>query len=347
MSGPACGNNPHHQLTDGDRQAVDSFRAYLTTRAELTVAAHSLERIRDAARLHRQQLIGTSDLYAVIEAEDATVQQPPVDRAALRYRIAAAIWERQNPGRRYADCEYRWQADAEADADAVLAVLPEPVGRAGLRDRMAEVLRPHASLGGAPLRHELPFFDGATPSLPRISGWRPLDEVAEDLAAVLPKPASRVEVWPLARVLAEVRCGSEDWSWDEEWADLDQRHAATGYLTWLEQQIRENGITMPVLIGSDGRLWDGHHRLRVAVRLGIGYVPVKLTTPANAVLPEPADRAAVLHETADDVAQMRIGAEDPAPDDHVRGYNDAVDHVVAELRRRADEAAATETEAGA
>ncbi|MFS4103821.1 hypothetical protein [Streptomyces sp. PD-S100-1] len=106
----------------------------------------------------------------------------------------------------------------------------------------------------------------------------------------------RIEVWPLTRVLAEVRCGSADWSWDEEWADLDQRHAVTGYLTKLEQQIRENGITMPVLIGSDGRLWDGHHRLRVAVRLGIGYVPVELTTPANAVLPEPADRAAGFEE---------------------------------------------------
>ena len=65
-----------------------------------------------------------------------------------------------------------------------------------------------------------------------------------------------LQVWPLTRVLTDVRCGSQDWTWDEEWADLDQRHAETGYLITLEQQIRENGITMPVLIGSDGRLWD-------------------------------------------------------------------------------------------
>jgi ParB-like chromosome segregation protein Spo0J len=90
----------------------------------------------------------------------------------------------------------------------------------------------------------------------------------------------RVEVWPLARVLAEVRCGSRDWSWDEEWLDLDARHVGTGYLGKLEQQIREKGITMPVLIGTDGRLWDGHHRLRIAVRLGIEYVPVELAAPA-------------------------------------------------------------------
>lgn len=52
------------------------------------------------------------------------------DRVALRDRIAAAIWERQNPGRRWADCEYRWRADAEEDATAVLAVLPPPADRA-------------------------------------------------------------------------------------------------------------------------------------------------------------------------------------------------------------------------
>jgi len=41
----------------------------------------------------------------------------------LRDRIAAAIWERQNPGRSWTDCEYRWRADTEEDADAVLAAL--------------------------------------------------------------------------------------------------------------------------------------------------------------------------------------------------------------------------------
>ncbi|MFW3473622.1 ParB N-terminal domain-containing protein [Streptomyces microflavus] len=91
-----------------------------------------------------------------------------------------------------------------------------------------------------------------------------------------------IQVWPLTRVLTEVRCGSQDWTWDQEWADLDQRHAESGYLDRLEQQIKANGITMPVLIGSDGRLWDGHHRLRIAVRLGIAYVPVEITPSAVA-----------------------------------------------------------------
>ncbi|WP_228916818.1 hypothetical protein [Streptomyces sp. DH20] len=87
-AGPACGNNPHHRMSDGDRQAVDSFRAYLAT-------VHRLDRIRDAARLHRQQLLGTSELYAVIEADDepepaavSAAVAPPGDRAVLRERIA-------------------------------------------------------------------------------------------------------------------------------------------------------------------------------------------------------------------------------------------------------------------
>ncbi|MCI3153204.1 hypothetical protein ELQ39_15835 [Streptomyces sp. GB4-14] len=69
---------------------------------------------------------------ATAEANPAvsSAGQAPATNHDLRDRIAAAIWERQNPGRRWADCEYRWRADAEEDADAVLAVLPAPTDRA-------------------------------------------------------------------------------------------------------------------------------------------------------------------------------------------------------------------------
>ncbi|MEH0417859.1 hypothetical protein [Streptomyces sp. B21-083] len=60
---------------------------------------------------------------AAPETEPNNSAATPSRRAGLRDEIAAAIWERQNPGCRYADCEYRWRADAEADADAVLALL--------------------------------------------------------------------------------------------------------------------------------------------------------------------------------------------------------------------------------
>ncbi|MFG2276712.1 hypothetical protein ACGFNY_44010 [Streptomyces chartreusis] len=56
------------------------------------------------------------------------------------------------------------------------------------------------------------------------------------------------------------------------------------------------------------------------------------------MLTPPAERSAVLHSAADDLAAMRIGSEDPDPDGHVRGYNDGLDHAEAELRRMADEA---------
>jgi hypothetical protein len=104
------------------------------------------------------------------------------------------------------------------------------------------------------------------------------------------------QVWPLARILREVAVGSDDWPWEEEWVDLDRRHKETGYLAKLEQQIRENGITMPVLIGSDGRLWDGHHRLRIASRLGIEYVPVEIAKPT----PEPASNSDLTADEAQD-----------------------------------------------
>ncbi|GHA95281.1 hypothetical protein GCM10010330_56790 [Streptomyces tendae] len=39
MTGPACGNNPNHKLTDGDRRVVESFRTYLAARGALLEAA--------------------------------------------------------------------------------------------------------------------------------------------------------------------------------------------------------------------------------------------------------------------------------------------------------------------
>ncbi|WP_439947220.1 hypothetical protein [Streptomyces sp. BBFR109] len=174
--------------------AIDSFQ-----REHRTVGGLAHAQIRTLLAEH---------LDRVLTPVQAAVQQPPVDRAAPTdwidghpqlEAIAAAVWEKSGRSDSGMCVEDDPRNIAVAAWAAVLAVLPEPVGRAGLRDRMAEVLRPHASLGGAPLRYELPFFDGATPSLPRISGWRPLDEVAEDLAAVLPEPADRAAELASAR----------------------------------------------------------------------------------------------------------------------------------------------------
>jgi hypothetical protein len=84
-------------------------------------------------------------------------------------------------------------------------------------------------------------------------------------------------VWPLSRILTEIRCGSGDWSWEEEWFQIDSDDDHAEEYADLQKKIRRYGILRPVLIGNDGRLWDGHHRLRIAVRLGIAYIPVELT----------------------------------------------------------------------
>lgn len=51
-------------------------RLHLTALGDLGTATHRLDQIRDAARLHRQQLISTSELYAVIEALDTPEPTP-------------------------------------------------------------------------------------------------------------------------------------------------------------------------------------------------------------------------------------------------------------------------------
>ncbi|MGE9282302.1 hypothetical protein ACP4B2_27660 [Streptomyces rochei] len=76
MTGPACGNNPHYRLSDGDRQAVDSFRAYLTARAALQRIRTVLETEHVAGRtaLEYRGLI-TAALMA--DETAATETQPP------------------------------------------------------------------------------------------------------------------------------------------------------------------------------------------------------------------------------------------------------------------------------
>ncbi|MFE6634706.1 hypothetical protein ACFVFT_14785 [Streptomyces tendae] len=74
MTGPACGNNPNHKLTDGDRQAVDSFRAYLTARAAL--------RDRIAAALHQDQTPPPVTPWA---------DEAPLDREYFLHRANAVL----------------------------------------------------------------------------------------------------------------------------------------------------------------------------------------------------------------------------------------------------------------
>lgn len=62
------------------------------------------------------------------------------------------------------------------------------------------------------------------------------------------------------------------WPAEFAWLDLHQDQA----LWTLAVDIRERGIQTPIRLGNDGRVWDGHHRLRVAVLLGLDEVPVEV-----------------------------------------------------------------------
>lgn len=81
------------------------------------------------------------------------------------------------------------------------------------------------------------------------------------------------EWWSLDRLLREVRPGSRDWTWQQEHDDLwFSVHAGTSVMDDLATSMQTEGQREPVILGDDGRLWDGHHRVAVAMRLGIGRV---------------------------------------------------------------------------
>ena len=85
-----------------------------------------------------------------------------------------------------------------------------------------------------------------------------------------PKPTA-ADVLRLDHLLGVFRVGSGDWSWREEHDLLYARP----WQAALTQQIATEGIREPVLLGNDGRIWDGHHRICAAMHLGLDVVPVE------------------------------------------------------------------------
>lgn len=75
----------------------------------------------------------------------------------------------------------------------------------------------------------------------------------------------------VAELLARYRDGDEH-GWGVEFAWLREHHADR--LAELRAEIREHGIREPVLLGDDDRVWDGHHRLCIAVDESITEVPI-------------------------------------------------------------------------
>lgn len=67
--------------------------------------------------------------------------------------------------------------------------------------------------------------------------------------------------------------------WMAEFDWLDDNHGSR--LDMLTTSVQETGIREPILLGDDGRVWDGHHRIAVARRLGMDVVPVRLAGEAS------------------------------------------------------------------
>ncbi|MFJ8538133.1 hypothetical protein [Streptomyces sp. NPDC093591] len=89
MTGPACGNNPNYRMSEGDRRAVEDFKAYLADRAALR------DRIAEALYAHDHPghvvpLDGTGMEPAYWQSAGAVLAVLPasVDRAAEEHRLA-------------------------------------------------------------------------------------------------------------------------------------------------------------------------------------------------------------------------------------------------------------------
>lgn len=117
---------------------------------------------------------------------------------------------------------------------------------------------------------------------------------------------------PLDSLLAVVRDGDEH-GWRVEFDLLWETQQ--GYMDLLATSIQETGMHTPILIGSDGRVWDGHHRLAVAHKLGLAEVPIKWVGESDDQ--EPGDPSPAAPESPADQAGT-TGTEN-----HTDGSNDA------------------------
>lgn len=96
---PACGRGDaaptgadweqqKQRADQAERERDGISRMHLTAMSNLGIATHRLDQINDAARLHRQTLIGTSELYAVIEAEHGTACSTSPEHAVPEFKAA-------------------------------------------------------------------------------------------------------------------------------------------------------------------------------------------------------------------------------------------------------------------
>ena len=149
-----------------------------------TVQAHDEVNPSDAVgRALRVYAHLLQDPAAGLEVPGAGATTPLTDQQ-LADRIANAIWERQNPGRSYADCEPRWQADAIADADAVLAEVQPELDR--LAAELSRVRAELATARAAAFREAARVLEDTGRDDDAVNL---LDNIADGVTANMPTPA--------------------------------------------------------------------------------------------------------------------------------------------------------------
>ena len=67
--------------------------------------------------------------------------------------------------------------------------------------------------------------------------------------------------------------GDEE-SWIKTFRQIEYMHRGSSYLSDLMYSIQTEGMKEPILLGNDGRIWDGHHRLYIADQLKLESIPV-------------------------------------------------------------------------
>jgi hypothetical protein len=84
---------------------------------------------------------------------------------------------------------------------------------------------------------------------------------------------------PLAQIVTFWRPGSQDWFWADEYTDLmGPRREGTDA---VHERVKAEGFGFldhiaPVLLGNDGRVWDGHHRICLAIKEAVPSLMVEI-----------------------------------------------------------------------
>jgi hypothetical protein len=191
----------------------------LTDRKQLPITTADVRTWLKGARCGRQL---AADRAAVERASEPTEPGTTASDDGLREQYAAAIWERQNPGRQWADCEYRWRADAEADADAVMAVRDRHMeqltaGRATWKAKAAEIEAHRDQLDETARR----FLAQRQEMAAERHGWQQRAETAEATLAAIRDLGGRLGLIDPTELLAALdRPTGQDPAEDiDDWGD--------------------------------------------------------------------------------------------------------------------------------